>query len=167
MNTFSRVTVKIFKTIGIPQKSDKYYAQVIVSYLISLMKVKSSWSVKHHTSNYRLENCQFNMVSYGTHSVLDTPDLWANIVVHVTGEFPIQAGNEKQNYTEQRKKCVFWKRTPICSEGLFKSMQKSRVRLRWVHFIITFPHVAVNILKTMRACHEQKNRKEQRQKCVV
>ena len=31
------------------------------------------------------------MVSYGTHSVLETPDLWANIVVYVTVEFPIMS----------------------------------------------------------------------------
>ena len=30
---------------------------------------------------------QFNIGSYVTHSVLDTPDLWANIVLYVTVEF--------------------------------------------------------------------------------
>ena len=62
------------------------------------MKVKSCWSIEHNTSKYRLEKCQFNIGSNGTHSVLDTPDLWANIVVYVTVEFPILAlvsDNEK------------------------------------------------------------------------
>ena len=53
------------------------------------MKVKSCWSVEHNTFTYRLEKCQFNIGSNGTHSVLDTPDLWANIVVYVTVEFPM------------------------------------------------------------------------------
>ena len=53
------------------------------------MKVKSCWSFEHNTSKYRLEKCQVNIGSNGTHSVLDTPDLWANIVVYVTVEFPI------------------------------------------------------------------------------
>ena len=66
--------------------------QAFALHLIFLMKVKSGWSVEHNTSKYRLEKCQFNIGFYGTHSVLDTPDLWANIVVYVTVEFPIEAG---------------------------------------------------------------------------
>ena len=47
------------------------------------MKVQSFWSVEHTTFKYRLEKCQFNIGSYATHSFLDTPELWANIVVYV------------------------------------------------------------------------------------
>ena len=70
-------------------KISKISYQAFVLHLISPMKVKSSWSVEHNTSKYRLEKCQFNIGVNGTHSVLDTPDLWANIVVYVTVEFPI------------------------------------------------------------------------------
>ena len=67
----------------------KFSHQVFVLHLISLIKVKSCWSVEHNTPKYWLEKCQFNIVSYGTHSVLDTLDLWANSVLYVTVEFPI------------------------------------------------------------------------------
>ena len=70
-------------------KISKISYQAFALRLISPMKVKSCWSVEHNTSKYRLEKCQFNIGANGTHSVLDTPDLWANIVVYVTVEFPI------------------------------------------------------------------------------
>ena len=72
----------------------KLLHQAFVLHIIFLMKVKSCWSVEHNTSKYQLEKCQFNIGSYGTHSVLDTPDLWANIVLYVAVAFPIQI-NEK------------------------------------------------------------------------
>ena len=72
----------------------KFSYQALVLHLISPMKVKSCWSGEHNTAKYRLEKCQFNIGSNGTHSVLDTPDLWANIVVYVTVEFPI--GKDRQ-----------------------------------------------------------------------
>ena len=67
----------------------KFSYEAFVLHLISPMKVKLCWSVEHNASKYRLEKIQFNIGSYGTHSVLDTPDLWANSVVYVTVEFPI------------------------------------------------------------------------------
>ena len=71
-------------------KISTFLHQVFVLHLISPLKVNSCWSVEYNTSKYRFENCQFNVGSYGIHSVLDTPDLWANTVVYVTVEFPIK-----------------------------------------------------------------------------
>ena len=64
------------------------------------------WSVEHNTSKYRLEKCQFNIGSYGTHSVLDTPDLWANIVLYVTVELPIGLLFNCSISVFKRHKCV-------------------------------------------------------------
>ena len=55
----------------------KFWHQAFVLHLISPMKVESYWSVEHNTPKYWLEKCQFNIVSYGAHSVLDTRDFWA------------------------------------------------------------------------------------------
>ena len=74
----------------------KFSSQAFVLHLISLTKVKSYWSVEQNTSKYGLEKCQFNIGSNGTHSVLDTPDLWANSVVYVIVEFPIGNSTEKK-----------------------------------------------------------------------
>ena len=68
----------------------KFSSQAFVLHLVSLTKVKACWSVEHNTSKYRLEKCQFNIGSNGTHCVLDIPDHWANSVVYVTVEFPIE-----------------------------------------------------------------------------
>ena len=88
-NAFLAIFISI-EIIFLNVKILKFSYQAIVLHLISPMKVKSCWSVEHNTSKYRLEKCQFNIGSNGTHSVLDTPDLWANIVVYVTVEFPIK-----------------------------------------------------------------------------
>ena len=87
-NAFLAVFTSL-KLIFLNFKISKFLYQVFVLHLISPMKVKSCWAVEHNTSKYRLEKCQFNIGSYATHSVLDTPDLWANILVYVTVEFPI------------------------------------------------------------------------------
>ena len=89
-NAFLAVFTSI-ELIFLDSKISQLLHQVFVLHLISPMKVKSCWSVEHNTAKYRLEKCQFNIGSNGTHSVLDTPDLWANIVVYVTVEFPIVA----------------------------------------------------------------------------
>ena len=72
----------------------KFSYQAFVLHLISPMKVKLCWSVEHNASKHRLEKCQFNISSNGIHSVLDTPDLWANSVVYVTVEFPRPPSNK-------------------------------------------------------------------------
>ena len=85
----------------------KFSYQAFALHLICPMKVKLCWSVEHITSKCRLEKCQFNIGSNGTHSVLDTPDLWGNIVVYVTVEFPIDDYCEIRK--ESFKKCRLWK----------------------------------------------------------
>ena len=87
-NAFLAVFTSI-ELIFLNFRISKFLHQVFVLHLISPMKVKSCWSVQHNKSKYRFEKCQFNIGSYGTHSVLDTPDLRANSVVYVTVEFPI------------------------------------------------------------------------------
>ena len=87
-NAFLAVFTSI-ELIFLDSKISQFLHQVFVLHLISPMKVKSCSSVEHNTAKYRLEKCQFNIGSNGTQSVLDTPDLWANIVVYVTVEFPI------------------------------------------------------------------------------
>ena len=93
-NAFLAIFTSI-ELIFLKFKISKILHQVFVLHLISPMKVKSCWSVEHNTAKYRLEKCQFNIGSNGTHSVLDTPDLWANIVVYVTVEFPIVCEKKK------------------------------------------------------------------------
>ena len=80
---------KSIESIFLNFKKLNFSPQKLVLYLAFPMKLKSRWSIEYNTLKYRLEKWQFNIASYGTHSVLDTPDIWANIVVYVTVEFPI------------------------------------------------------------------------------
>ena len=80
--------------------------------------------MEHNTSKYRLEKCQFNIGSNGTHSVLDTPDLWANIVVYVTVEFPIDSC---RGHKHMWQRVLGYKKAPVHSQAGWHSLCLRRV----------------------------------------
>ena len=73
-NAFLAIFTSI-EQIFLNAKKSNFSHQAFVLHLISLMKVKSCCSVEYNTPKYWLEKCHSNIASYGTHSVLDTPDL--------------------------------------------------------------------------------------------
>ena len=71
-------------------KKLKFSHQAFVRHLIYLMKVIKNYnnlSILTHFNSF-LKNATLTFF-YGSHSVLDSPDLWANDVVYLTVEFPV------------------------------------------------------------------------------